>query len=562
MDWIIDLFSNHESIAYTVLIYSAVIAIGVFLGKIKFFGISFGIAFVLFAGIAISHFGFTINPEILHFVKEFGLILFVYTIGLQVGPGFFASLEKEGIKLNFISIITILTCVATVLTIFYVTKEDIVVLTGIMSGAVTNTPGLGAAQQTIMDLSSGNPDDKISTLGTAYAVSYPFGVLGIIVVMLMFKSLLRVNVEAESRLNKWKTIAKAGTFSRRAIKVINPQLFGKKVADIYEVLGDHLVISRLSRQGKIIRANAQTILEENDVLLIVAAPDDFRKIENFVGKEDFETDLGLDNKGNSPIVSKRISITKKAAYAKKIGQSDIFNAYPITVTRYIRAGLEFIATPSTKLQFGDTIIVIGEEKDIEKFAKVVGNSKKDMSTPHIAEMFFGIILGVLLGSIPFHIPGVPLPVKLGLAGGPLVVAILISRYGGKFSVTHYVSQSANLMVREIGIVLFLASVGLGAGENFIETIVNGDGLYWMLLGVIITLVPLIVTSVVCRSIYKLDYPEICGILAGVSTDPPALAFAHQSTGSEAPAVSYATVYPLTTFLRIMVAQFLILFFYT
>ncbi|MGQ2090145.1 putative transporter [Ornithobacterium rhinotracheale] len=562
MEWIVDLFSNHESIAYTVLVYSIVIALGVFLGRLKFFGISFGIAFVLFAGIAVSHFGFTINPEILHFVKEFGLILFVYTIGLQVGPGFFASLEKEGLKLNFISIITIVTCVITVLAIFYITKEDIVVLTGVMSGAVTNTPGLGAAQQTIMDLTNGNPDNKISTLGTAYAMSYPFGVLGIIIVMLLFKSILRVNVEAESRLNKWKTIAKAGTFSRRAIKVINPQLFGKKEGDIYEVLGDHLVISRLSRKGKILRANPETILEADDVLLIVAAPDDFRKIENFVGKEDFETDLGLDNPGNSPIVSKRISVTKKAAYAKKIGQSDIFNAYPITVTRYIRAGLEFIATPSTKLQFGDTIIVIGEEKDIEKFAKAVGNSKKEMSTPHIAELFFGIILGVLLGSIPFHIPGVPLPVKLGLAGGPLVVAILISRYGGKFSVTHYVSQSANLMVREIGIVLFLASVGLGAGENFVETIVNGDGLYWMLLGVIITLVPLIVTSIVCRSIYKLSYPEICGILAGVSTDPPALAFANQSTGSDAPAVSYATVYPLTTFLRIMVAQFLILFFYT
>ncbi|MBV7440623.1 putative transporter [Weeksellaceae bacterium TAE3-ERU29] len=561
MEWIIDLFSNHESIAYTVLIYSIVIALGVSLGKIKIFGISFGIAFVLFAGILLSHFGFTINPEILHFVKEFGLILFVYTIGLQVGPGFFASLEKEGLKLNFISIITVLVGVATVLAIYFISGESIVVLTGIMSGAVTNTPGLGAAQQTIMDLSAGNPDPDISTLGTAYAVSYPFGVLGIILVMLFFKTALKINVEAESRLTKWKIISKSKSFSRKAIRVINPQLFGKKVETIYDVLGDDLVISRVLRNGKISRVNANTTLKENDILLVISSPKSFYKIENFIGAEEKNVDLGVGNSSNSPIVSKRINVTKKEAYSKKIGQSEVFNAYPITVSRFIRAGMEFIATPSTKLQFGDTIIVIGEEKDIEKFSKAVGNSKKEMSMPHIAELFFGIILGVLLGSIPFHIPGVPLPVKLGLAGGPLIVAILISRYGGKFSVTNYVSQSANLMVREIGIVLFLASVGLGAGAGFVDTIVNGDGLYWMLLGILITLIPLLVTAILSRSVYKLSYPEICGVLAGVSTDPPALAFANQSTNSDAPAVSYATVYPLTTFLRIMVAQFLILFFY-
>ena len=561
MEWIVNLFTNHESIAYTVLIYSIVIALGVFLGKIKFFGISFGIAFVLFAGILLSHFGFTINPEILHFVKEFGLILFVYTIGLQVGPGFFASLEKEGLKLNFISVLTILSCVVTVLIIYYVTDESIVVLTGIMSGAVTNTPGLGAAQQTIMDLSSANPDADISTLGTAYAVSYPFGVLGIITVMLLFKAALKINVEAESRLTKWKSISKAKSFTRKAIKVVNPQLFNKKISDIYDVLDDNLVISRVLRNGELSRATASTVLRENDILLVVASAESFYKIERFIGEEEHDVDLGVENPRKSPIMAKRISITKKEAYAKKIGQSEVFNTYPVTVSRFIRAGLEFIATPSTKLQFGDTIIVIGEEKDIEKFSKAVGNSKKEMSMPHIAELFFGIILGVLLGSIPFHIPGVPLPVKLGLAGGPLIVAILISRYGGTFSVTNYVSQSANLMVREIGIVLFLASVGLGAGANFVETIVNGDGLYWMLLGVIITLVPLVVTAVLSRFFYKLSYPEICGVLAGVSTDPPALAFAHQSTESDAPAVSYATVYPLTTFLRMMVAQFLILFFY-
>lgn len=561
MNWLINLFSDHDSIAYTVLIYSIVIALGVFLGKIKFFGISFGIAFVLFSGILLSHFGFTINQGILHFVKEFGLILFVYTIGLQVGPGFFASLEKEGLKLNFISIIAILSCVITVLSIYFITGENITVLTGIMSGAVTNTPGLGAAQQTIMDLSAGNYDKDISTLGTAYAVSYPFGVLGIIIVMLLFKSILKVNVEAEARLNKWKIISKAKSFDRKAIKVVNPQLFNKKISDIYEVLGDNLVISRILRNGKIFRANSNTTLLQSDVLLIISNTENFGKIENFIGIEDTNADLGVEHPENSPIIARRINVTKKEAYAKKIGQSEIFNTYPVTVSRFVRAGMEFIATPSTKLQFGDTIIVIGEEKDIEKFSKAVGNSKKEMSTPHIAELFFGIILGVLLGSIPFQIPGVPLPVKLGLAGGPLVVAILISRYGGKFSVTHYVSQSANLMVREIGIVLFLSSVGLGAGANFINTIMHGDGLYWMLLGVIITLVPLIITSILCRFFYHLSYPEICGILAGVSTDPPALAFANQSTNSDAPAVSYATVYPLTTFLRIMVAQFLILFFY-
>lgn len=555
MEWLWNLMADHESVAYTVIVYSVVIAIGVALGKVKFFGISFGIAWVLFAGIAMAEMGFTVNTHIQHFIKEFGLILFVYTIGLQVGPGFFSAFKKEGIKLNLLAVISIATCVATVIAIHYLTNTDMSTLVGIMSGAVTNTPGLGAANAALAEKFS----EDAPSLTTMYAVAYPFGVFGIIIVMLGLRGIFKVNIEAEKRLNSLRHSKDQVIINRFAIKVSNPSLFGKKLSVIKKTLDFDFTISRMCRKGEILLADADTLIEEGDVVLVVANQRENEKFFTLMGDSVAITDYFPDEK-DMRYTSRRINVTQRAIFTKTLGELDVRRRFGVTITRVFRAGVEFVPSAHTKLQFGDTITVIGDETHIQLVSKEFGNSKRRLQTPHIAELFMGITLGVLLGSIPFSIPGIPGAVRLGLAGGPLIVAILISRYGGKFSVTHYVSQSANLMVREIGIVLFLASVGLDAKAKFIETLLHGDGLYWMGLGVLITLIPLLVTSLIARIKGKLDYLEICGLLSGASTDPPALAFANDMSNSEIPALTYASVYPLTTFLRIMVAQLLIVFF--
>ena len=555
MEWLWNLMADHESVAYTVIVYSVVIAIGVALGKVKFFGISFGIAWVLFAGIAMAEMGFTVNTHIQHFIKEFGLILFVYTIGLQVGPGFFSAFKKEGIKLNLLAVISIATCVATVIAIHYLTNTDMSTLVGIMSGAVTNTPGLGAANAALAEKFG----EDAPSLTTMYAVAYPFGVFGIIIVMLGLRGIFKVNIEAEKRLNSLRHSKDQVVINRFAIKVSNPSLFGKKLSVIKKTLDFDFTISRMCRKGEILLADADTLIEEGDVVLVVANQRENEKFFTLMGDSVAMTDYFPDEK-DMRYTSRRINVTQRAIFTKTLGELDVRKRFGVTITRVFRAGVEFVPSAHTKLQFGDTITVIGDETHIQLVSKEFGNSKRRLQTPHIAELFMGITLGVLLGSIPFSIPGIPGAVRLGLAGGPLIVAILISRYGGKFSVTHYVSQSANLMVREIGIVLFLASVGLDAKAKFIETLLHGDGLYWMGLGVLITLIPLLVTSLIARIKGKLDYLEICGLLSGASTDPPALAFANDMSNSEIPALTYASVYPLTTFLRIMVAQLLIVFF--
>lgn len=555
MEWLWNLMADHESVAYTVIVYSVVIAIGVALGKVKFFGISFGIAWVLFAGIAMAEMGFTVNTHIQHFIKEFGLILFVYTIGLQVGPGFFSAFKKEGIKLNLLAVISIATCVATVIAIHYLTNTDMSTLVGIMSGAVTNTPGLGAANAALAEKFG----EDAPSLTTMYAVAYPFGVFGIIIVMLGLRGIFKVNIEAEKRLNSLRHSKDQVVINRFAIKVSNPSLFGKKLSVIKKTLDFDFTISRMCRKGEILLADADSLIEEGDVVLVVANQRENEKFFTLMGDSVAITDYFPDEK-DMRYTSRRINVTQRAIFTKTLGELDVRRRFGVTITRVFRAGVEFVPSAHTKLQFGDTITVIGDETHIQLVSKEFGNSKRRLQTPHIAELFMGITLGVLLGSIPFSIPGIPGAVRLGLAGGPLIVAILISRYGGKFSVTHYVSQSANLMVREIGIVLFLASVGLDAKAKFIETLLHGDGLYWMGLGVLITLIPLLVTSLIARIKGKLDYLEICGLLSGASTDPPALAFANDMSNSEIPALTYASVYPLTTFLRIMVAQLLIVFF--
>jgi putative transport protein len=557
MKWFIDLFTNHGTVAFTVLVYAMVIASGVLLGKLSFKGVSFGIACVLFTGILAGHLGLNVSTEILEFIREFGLILFVYTMGLQVGPGFFASLQKQGLKFNLIAVMCVLLSVVVVVVIFYTTKIPMPALVGIMSGAVTNTPGLGAAQQTVKDIAEAHPGMLSSTpMGTFYALAYPGGVLGIILCMIVFKRIYKINLEKESQLFIQKNMEKTPKPGTINLVVKNPSIYGKPVKTLFDTLHAKFVVSRIYHENEIKQATKTTLLQEDDVIMVVAQPNDFERLKTIVGKQ---SNMDL-SKINGPLVARKIRITKPDAYSHSLAYLDPLKNYGVMITRISRAGIEFIASGDSRLQFGDIVTAIGEEKQVEELIKDFGNSEKKVLEPHVAGLFFGIVIGVIFGSIPFAIPGLSVPVKLGLAGGPLIIAILISRFAGFLPLTSYVTQSANYMVREIGIVLFLASVGLKAGPDFVKTLTSAQGPQYLLLGISITLIPLAITALVSRLVYKLNYLEICGLMAGASTDPPALSFSTQMAGSDAPAIAYAGVYPLTMFLRILLPQLLLLLF--
>lgn len=553
MEWIKDLFIN-DSVAHAVLIYGLVICLGITLGKIKVWNISLGITWVLFIGILASHFHLLINKEVEHFAREFGLILFVYSIGLQVGPGFLSSLKKQGLPLNLLAAGVVLSGGAITVMIHYLTNTPIAVMAGIMSGAVTNTPGLGAAQQALADMHASGTD--AASLGLGYAVAYPFGVIGIILVLLLLRYFFKIDLSREKALHEEKLLKRQPAPSTINLEVENPQLFNQPLKIIKSIINTKLVISRIYHDGIISTPESETILHKGDIILAVAPKENFDKLKILVGKES-QVDL---IKIKSNIISRQIVVTKEIVTYKTIGEQGFFDSQDFTITRVNRAGIEFVVTIETIFQVGDIVTVVGREEAVNLFAKVLGNSLKRLDHPNLAPIFFGIVIGVLFGSIPFVIPGIPAPVKIGLAGGPLIVAILMSRFGFKLYLNPYVTQSANLMLREIGIVLFLASVGLSSGEHFVEILIRGDGLLWMLYGVIITVIPLLMIGVIARVFFRCSYYEICGLLSGASTDPPALAFATYSAGSDAPAITYATVYPLTMILRILLAQMMILVF--
>ena len=549
MHWLTQLFTQHESVAYTAVIYALTIFSGAALGRLRIFGITFGVTLVLFTGIIISDLGFTINEHIAHFVKEFGLILFVYTIGLQVGPGFFASFQKEGLKLNALMLIVILFDILIVLAFFRFTNNDLPTLVGIMQGAVTNTPGLGAAQQTLTNLIG---DGTLAVqMAAGYAAAYPGGVMGLIAAIFLVKYGFRINVAAEKRLTLRRLRAGTASVTRIALQVENPMLAGKTVAAVRQILPTSFAISRLSRHGEITLAEENKRIQQGDILLIIARDDETERLMTLIGSQVSTSVFSDKPRTASPayINSMRVNVTQSAVCNKKLSSLNIHERFGVNITRVRRAGIEFVADRNTRLQFGKHAVA------------AFGNSKRDLQIPHIAELFLGITLGIILGAIPIPIPGVPVPVKLGLAGGPLIVAILISRYGGRFSVTHYVSQSANLMVRELGLALFLASVGLSVGPAFFAALKDGDGLYWMALGIVITTVPLLITAIVARLWGKLTFPEICGLLTGSDTGAPVLPFATEISQSDQTALKYTAVYPLTTFLRIMVGQVLIVLLY-
>ncbi|MEY8611662.1 putative transporter [Parabacteroides segnis] len=557
MNWINDLLWG-EGIGHSILLLSFVIAAGIQLGKIKVFGVSLGITLVLFVGIILGHFGFTINHNVIHFFKEFGLILFVYSVGMQVGPGFFSSFKKGGITLNMLACGIVFLGVVTAIILHYATGIPMPTMVGILSGAVTNTPGLGAAQQAFSDM-YGSTDN---TIALGYAVAYPLGVIGIILSIIFIRYVFRVNFDKENeQLNKEDA---SHTSEAKPISLIvkNPAVFGKTVSELSNLLEHRdFVISRIWHDSdkQIEIASANTALMENDKVFVITTEQDAQTIKTFIGDEiDMERKQWI--RMESQFINRRILITKPELNGKRLGQLKLRKLYGINITRINRAGVDLVATPHLTLQVGDRVNVVGTETAVTNVEKVLGNSMKRLNEPNLITIFIGIALGIILGSIPITFPGIPQPVKLGLAGGPLIVAILISRFGYKYKLVTYTTQSANLMLREIGITLFLACVGISAGDGFVDTIVNNGGFAWIGYGFIITTIPLLIIGCIGRYFCKVNYFTLMGLIAGSTTDPPALAYSNATAGNDAPSVGYATVYPLTMFLRVLTAQLLILFF--
>ena len=537
--------------AHIVSLYAFVISVGVLLGKIKFFGVSLGVTFVLFAGILMGHFGFTAETHILHFLRDFGLILFVYCIGLQVGPSFFSSFKKGGMTLNLLAVMIVVLNIVVMLAIYFIANGQVglPMMVGIMYGAVTNTPGLGAAQEALNQLHyTGDP------IALGYACAYPLGVVGIIGSMIVIRYIFRISfAKEESQLKNQDADLKHKPHMIH-LEVRNESINGKTLLQVKNFLGRPFVCSRIRHEGHVSIPNHETIFYTGDQLFIVCSEEDAEAIVAFIGKE-IEVDW---EKQDMPMVSRRILVTKSEINGKKLGSMHFRSMYGVNVTRVNRSGMDLFADPNLVLQVGDRVMVVGQQDAVERVAGVLGNQLKRLDTPNIVTIFVGIFLGIFLGSLPIAFPGMPTPVKLGLAGGPLVVAILIGRFGYKLKLVTYTTMSANMMLREIGIVLFLASVGIEAGESFVQTVVEGDGLFYVGYGFLITIIPLLLVGIFARWYYKVNYFTLMGLIAGSTTDPPALAYANQVSGNDAPSVGYSTVYPLSMFLRIIAGQMILL----
>lgn len=552
MDWLQSLFTDVNSIAHIVLLYSFVIAIGVLLGKIKFFGVSLGVTFVLFAGIVCGHFGFTGNTQILNFIQDFGLILFVFCIGLQVGPSFFTSFKQGGVTMNLVAVGIVMLNIVVALGLYYGMsgRIELPMMVGILCGAVTNTPGLGAANEALNQLGYDGPQ-----IAMGYACAYPLGVLGIIGSIILVRLLCRINLKKEEEdIARQEAANPHLTPKMMHLEVRNEALNGKTLFQVKSFLGRDFVISRILQDGHVSIPTRDTVFHVGDQMFVVCAEEDAEAIIAFIGpiiKVDWE-------KQDVPMVSRRILVTKDSVNGKQLGQLHFSSIHGVNVTRVNRSGMDIFASRDLTLQVGDRVMVVGPQDAVERVANVLGNSLKRLDHPNIVTIFVGIFLGILFGSLPIAFPGIPTPVKLGLAGGPLIVAILMGRFGYKLKLVTYTTMSANLMLREIGIALFLASVGIKAGANFVQTVVEGDGLLYVGCGFLITIIPLIIMGVFARRYYKMNYFKLMGLMAGATTDPPALAYANQIANNNAPAVGYSTVYPVTMFLRILTAQLLIL----
>lgn len=559
MDWLINLFTTTDSVAHIAILYAIVIAVGVLLGKIKVGGIALGVTFVLFAGIVAGHVGLTAPTNILTFIQDFGLILFVFMIGLQVGPGFFESFRKGGVTLNALSTVTVLLNVAVMFGCYYLFFDtsnpyNLPMMVGTMYGAVTNTPGLGAANEALESVFANGPRPQIAS---GYACAYPLGVLGIIGATIALRYICRINLDKEENRLKHDSEDNAHVKPHMMhLEVTNSYLAGRTLKQIHDFLNRDFVCSRILHNGHVSIPNRDTVFEMGDQVFIVCAEADAEPIKAFIGPE---TQVAWE-KQDQPMVSKRILVTQPSINGKTLGQMHFSSAHGVNVTRVTRQGMDMFASLDLALQVGDRVMVVGPEDAVDHVSGLLGNSIKRLDAPNIATIFLGIIIGIIFGSLPIAVPGMPVPLKLGIAGGPLIIAILIGRYGYKVHLVTYTTTSANMMLREIGLVLFLASVGIKAGAGFWDTVVQGDGLKYVYTGFLITIIPILIIGTIARLKYRFNYFTIMGMIAGTYTDPPALAYANQICSKEAPAVGYSTVYPLSMFLRILTAQLVILFF--
>ena len=557
MEWLTNLFTSTDSVAHIALLYAMVIAIGVLLGKIKFGGISLGVTFVLFAGILAGHIGLSVPLNILTFIQDFGLILFVFMIGMQVGPGFFESFRKGGVTLNLLAAGAILLNIVVMFICYFAFFDtsnpyNLPMMVGTLYGAVTNTPGLGAANEALSNVFN---DGNLPQIASGYACAYPLGVVGIIGATILIRYICRIKLKQEKKELELQSAENAHVKPHQMhLRVTNSYLSGKTLLQIHNFLNRDFVCSRILHDGHVSIPNRDTVFEVGDQIFVVCAKADAEAIIAFIGPE-----IKVDwEKQDTPLVSKRILVTRSSINGKTLGQMHFSSVYGVNVTRVTRQGMDLFASSSLALQVGDRIMVVGPEDAVTHVSGVLGNSIKRLDTPNIATIFLGIIIGIIFGSLPFTIPGMPVPMRLGIAGGPLIIAILIGRYGYKVRLVTYTTTSANLMLREIGLVLFLASVGIKAGAGFWETVVQGDGLKYVGTGFLITVIPILIIGTLARLKFKFNYFTIMGMLAGTYTDPPALAYANQSCSKEAPAVGYSTVYPLSMFLRILTAQIIIL----
>ena len=556
--WLTNLFTTTDSVAHIALLYAIVIAVGVYLGKIKIGGVSLGVTFVLFAGILAGHIGFTAPTPLLTFVQDFGLILFVFMIGLQVGPGFFENFGSQGIWLNGLATLAVLLNIIVMFICYFVffdtnDKTNLPMMVGTLYGAVTNTPGLGAANEALGSVFGSNAPQ----IASAYACAYPLGVLGIIGAIILIRYICGVKLEKEeARLKAMEETSADKKPYKMHLEVTNKYLEGKTLLQVHDFLNRDFVVSRLVHEGELCIPNRDTIFHLGDQMLIVCAEADQEAIMAFIGPK---LDIDFEQQ-DQPLVSKRILITNPKVNGKTLSSLHFSSVHGVNVTRVTRHGIDLFASAGLPLQVGDKIMVVGPEDAVERVANKMGNSLRKLNAPNIATIFVGIFLGLIFGSFPLAIPGMPVPVKLGLAGGPLIIAILIGRYGYKIHLVTYTTTSANMMLREIGLVLFLASVGIKAGAGFFETVIDGDGLLYVLTGFLITIIPILIVGPIARIRFKFNYFTIAGMIAGTYTDPPALAYSNSICSKEAPALGYSTVYPLSMFLRIFTAQIVVLFF--
>ncbi len=558
MDWLFSLFTNSESMAHIALLYAVVISLGVYLGKIKIGGISLGVTFVLFAGILAGHIGFTAPLSTLTFMQDFGLILFVFMIGLQVGPGFFSNFKEGGVTLNILAASVIVLNIAIMFACYFMffdtsNPENLPMMIGVLYGAVTNTPGLGAAQEALGSIMGSNTP----TIANGYACAYPLGVLGIIGGTIAIRYICRVKLQNEEDALDALEVNDATKPHLMHLIVENQFLAGHTMLEIHDFMKRDFVCSRILRDGQLIIPKSSTTLEKGDKIYIVCSEQDAEAVQAFIGHEIVVPEFAEQEK-TKQMISRRILITKPEINGKTLAKLHFSSVYGVNVTRITRQGMDIFARSNLPLQVGDKLMVVGDQVSVNRVSSVLGNAIKRLDHPNIATIFVGIILGIIFGSLPFAVPGIPIPLKLGIAGGPLIIAILIGRFGYKMHLVTYTTTSANLMLREIGLVLFLASVGIKAGANFVNTVVEGDGLMYVLTGFLITIIPILIVGTVARKIYKFNYFTIMGMLAGSTTDPPALAYANASCSKDAPAIGYSTVYPLSMFLRIFTAQLIVL----